>query len=76
MWNNFLRDHAELNLHVFCLWEFVIGVIIIDVDDDAFLLFVETALLNNHFAVMIVAVGVMSISAKLSKFPPTVNLVL
>ena len=39
---------------------------------------VETKLLNRHFAVVIVtvAVGVVSVPAKLNKFPPTLNLVL
>ena len=72
----FLWGHAQLYLHVFFLREFVIKVFFSMLTMIHFIFLFQTILLKRHFDVVTEVVGVVSVPSKLSKFSPTINLVL
>ena len=67
--NNFLGDNMKVKFHIFGIWEVIVQVEFFTSATRHLALGVEMTLLNRHFAVVTVAVGVLNRPGKSRKFP-------
>ena len=71
--NNLLGNNMKLKFNIFRIWEVIIQVIFFTSATRHLAPGVEMTLLNRHFAVVTVFVGVLNMPGKSRRFPPTVS---